>query len=189
MTHRIAGRPLILALVPLAVLCGACAHQSVPPATAGAQPAQPVPTSAASGTPDRGVTARQALAPKGLSEATSTMDLGATPGEPATGTTKADEDLTQAARHALLGDTELQHCSSLQVTAVGGKVTIRGTVETALQRLSAVATVAAVPGVYEVHEELTVTQPPEAPLPPVVADTSATGRPGATHEHANLVAR
>jgi hypothetical protein len=186
MNRLFARSAVAIAVIPLSVLCGACAHQTAAPsATAMAHPAQPA-AAGASERPARGVTALQAKNSEDLPSARSTMDLSGAPSDSPPGTTRADEDLARAARHALLGDTELQHCASLQVTASGGKVTLHGTVETALQRLSAVATVAAVPGVYEVDEELTATQPPDAV--PVVAESSSTKRGLKADEH-NLVAR
>ncbi|HEX3771909.1 MAG TPA: BON domain-containing protein [Polyangiaceae bacterium] len=153
-----------------------------------ARPAQPVASSSAALSTDRGVTSLQAADHRDPS-AQSTMDLTATPTEPSPGMTQADQDLARAARHRLLGDTMTQNCPSLEVSASNGKVMIHGTVDTALQRLSAIATVAQVPGVDEVDDDITVSQPDE-PLPVTPApDTTNHAATTKAPDPTNLVAR
>jgi osmotically-inducible protein OsmY len=188
MNQLIARKRLIAAFIPLAALCGACAHPSTQPAAATARPAQPVASSRAALSGDRGVTSLQPRDRRDPPGARPTMDLSSTETELPPGRTEADEELTRAARHRLLGDTMTQNCSALEVGASNGKVTIHGTVATALQRLSAVATVAQVPGVDEVDDDITVTQPDE-PLPVVPVTSTPPSATTKAPDRTNLVAR
>jgi hypothetical protein len=168
MKHLIAAKPLLIAIVLLSALCGGCARDAVPPRTAVVEPAaRPIPSPNRAATADRtstvGVTERQADAPLAASfEPTATIDLSAVGGDELPGTTKEDAKVAQSVRHALLGDALLENCPSIHVSISNGKVTLRGTVGSALAHLSAVADVVRLPGVVEVDDQISEVQAPEA---------------------------
>jgi osmotically-inducible protein OsmY len=155
MKHLIARNPLLIAVISFSALTGACARETAPPRTAVVE--HPSRSTAA-----LGVTSRQAEAPQGAApQARATMDLSATPDDAPEGITKDDADLAWRARHALLGDSLLESCPALDVSASSGKVKLRGAVPSALRHLSAVADVAGVRGVHEIDDQIETL--PQAP--------------------------
>ena len=167
MNHLIARNPLFIAVLVFSALSGACARETAPSRTAAVEPPSRSTRAAL------GVTSRQAEAPMAAApEARATMDPSALRDDAAPeGTTKADADLAWRARHALLGDSLLESCPAIDVSASRGKVTMRGTVPSALGHISAVADVVAVRGVFELDDQLETQAPEEA----VTKATAASG--------------
>jgi osmotically-inducible protein OsmY len=167
MNHLLARNPLlIIAVLAFSALSGGCAREAAPPRTATVEH------------PDRstsaalGVTSRQAEARTTVTrEARATMDLSADRDDASEGMTKDDADLAWRARHVLLGDSLLESCPAIDVSASKGKVRMRGTVPSALGHLSAAADVAAVPGVFEIDDQLE-TQAPQAETRPTATSGS-----------------
>jgi hypothetical protein len=168
MKQLIARKTLLVAVVSLSALCGGCARNVAPPRTAVVErAARPIASPRPAAAPDRtstvGVTERQAEAPPAASsEPTATIDLAGVGGDEASGMTKEDAEVVQSVRHALLGDALLEHCPPIQVSISNGKVTLQGTVRSALAHLSAVTDVLRLPGVVELDDEISEAQGPEA---------------------------